>query len=52
MVDDPSILPWNKLEKNGKPSKAEVNENVKRGVLPAIPPEIMQSGYPEIVDIC
>jgi Protein kinase domain len=43
--------PWNKLEKNGKPSKAEVNEKVKRGVLPAIPPEIMQSADPEIVAI-
>jgi serine/threonine protein kinase len=43
--------PWNKLEPGGKPSKAEVNEKVEKGVLPTIPKEIRHSKDPEEVAI-
>lgn len=40
--------PWNKLEKGGRPSKEEVTEKVKRGILPHIPEEIMKTSDPEV----
>jgi len=43
--------PWNKLEPGGKPSKAEVNEKVKKGILPTIPTDVMESIDPEVTAI-
>ena len=43
--------PWNKLEPGGKPSKAEVSEKVKKGVLPTIPVEVIESTDPEVTAI-
>jgi serine/threonine protein kinase len=43
--------PWNKLEPHGKPSKTEVNEKVKRGILPTVPQEIMHTQDPELAAI-
>jgi serine/threonine protein kinase len=39
--------PWNKLEPGGKPGKAEVNDKVEKGILPHIPPDILESKDPE-----
>jgi len=43
--------PWNKLEPNGRPSKEEIAEKVKNGVLPHIPESVMESEDPEVVAI-
>jgi len=43
--------PWNKLEPGGKPSKAELNDNVMKGKLPTIPQDVLESVDPEIVAI-
>lgn len=43
--------PWNKLEPGGKPSKSEMNEKVKKGILPTIPADVSESKDPEIVAI-
>jgi len=43
--------PWNKLEVGGKPSKEEMNEKVKNGVLPHIPHEIKESTDAEVIAI-
>jgi serine/threonine protein kinase len=43
--------PWNKLEPHGKPSKTEMNEKVKRGILPTIPQDIMLTEDSELVAI-
>lgn len=43
--------PWKKLEPNGRPSKEEINEKVKNGVLPFIPEAVMESEDPEVVAI-
>lgn len=40
--------PWNKLEKGGRPSKEEVTEKVKKGILPRIPEDIMKTEDPEV----
>lgn len=43
--------PWNKLEAGGKPSKVQVNEKVRKGVLPAIPQAILETDSSEIAAI-
>ena len=43
--------PWNKLEPYGKPTKMEVTEKVRRGILPTIPQYILQTADPEIAAI-
>ena len=43
--------PWHKLEPGGKPSKAEMNEKVKNGVLPFIPQDVKESSDPEVIAI-
>ena len=43
--------PWNKLEAGGKPSKADVNEKVSKGVLPTIPLHVLNSTESEVVAI-
>jgi len=43
--------PWNKLEKKGRPSPAELTMKVKAGMLPRIPEQVLQSNEPEIVAI-
>ena len=43
--------PWNKLEPGGRPSREEINEKVKKGVLPFIPASIKNSDDPEIIAI-
>lgn len=43
--------PWNKLEPGGKPSKTEMNEKVKQGILPTIPASVLQSTDKEVVAI-
>jgi hypothetical protein len=42
---------WYKLEPHGKPSKSEVNEEVKIGILPTIPHDIMPTEDSELVAI-
>jgi len=43
--------PWNKLEKGGKPTKEEITAKVERGILPAIPEEIMRAKDAEVAAI-
>jgi serine/threonine protein kinase len=43
--------PWNKLEVGVRPSKEEVNAKVKKGVLPHIPKEIMETTNMEEIAI-
>ncbi|KAL3777797.1 hypothetical protein HJC23_003570 [Cyclotella cryptica] len=43
--------PWNKLEPGGKPSKEMVTEKVKRGILPYIPADVMETSDPEVAVI-
>lgn len=43
--------PWNKLEAAGRLIKEEVNEKVKKGILPTIPEEVMKSTDDEVVAI-
>lgn len=43
--------PWNKLEPGGRPSKELVNTKVRKGELPYIPEEVIQSKDPEVVAI-
>ena len=43
--------PWNKLEPGGKPSKEDINEKVKKGVLPTIPDSVMNTTDPEVAAI-
>jgi len=43
--------PWNKLELGGRPTKEEVSEKVKNGILPHIPDDIMKSKSEEIIAI-
>jgi len=43
--------PWNKLEKGGRPTEAEITQKVKTGKLPQIPEEIRLSKDPEIKTI-
>jgi hypothetical protein len=43
--------PWNKLEPAGRLIKEEVNEKVKKGILPTIPEEVMKSTDEEVVAI-
>jgi len=43
--------PWHKLEPGGKPSKEYVNEKVKLGRLPFIPPEVLETDDLEVAAI-
>jgi Protein kinase domain len=43
--------PWHKLEPNGMPSKHELNEKVKNGILPTIPNTVLKSKDPEVIAI-
>jgi len=43
--------PWHKFEPGGMPSKEELNEKVKQGVMPTIPDFILTSTDPEIAAI-
>jgi serine/threonine protein kinase len=43
--------PWHKLEPGGKPSKQEMNEKVKKGILPFIPADVQQSTDAETIAI-
>jgi serine/threonine protein kinase len=43
--------PWNKLEKDGRPSKEVINEKVQRGELPFIPDSIIHTKDPEVAAI-
>lgn len=43
--------PWNKLEPEGRLIKEKVNEKVKKGVMPTIPEEVMNSTEEEVVAI-
>lgn len=40
--------PWNKLEIGGRPTKEEVDEKVKKGILPHIPEEISSTSNEEM----
>ena len=43
--------PWNKLEPGGRPSKDEISDKVKRGILPFIPKHVLDSVDPEVITI-
>lgn len=43
--------PWNKLEPEGRLIKEKVNEKVKKGILPTIPDEVMNSTDEEVIAI-
>mmetsp|Transcript_1220 Transcript_1220/g.1049 ORF Transcript_1220/g.1049 Transcript_1220/m.1049 type:complete len:104 (-) Transcript_1220:14-325(-) len=43
--------PWNKLEIGGRPTKEEVDEKVKTGILPRIPEEILSTSDKEVQGI-
>lgn len=43
--------PWNKLEPGGRPAKEEVNEKVKKGILPFIPDSVQDTNDPEVIAI-
>lgn len=40
--------PWNKLEDGEKPTKEEIHEKVKKGILPRIPDDVLTSTDKEI----
>jgi serine/threonine protein kinase len=40
--------PWNKLEEGGKPTKEEIHEKVRKGILPRIPKDILNSTDKEV----
>lgn len=43
--------PWNKLEIGGRPTKEEIDEKVKKGILPNIPEEILSTSDKEVQGI-